>query len=177
MTIDTRTFRDALGCFATGVTIVTTLDPAGRLLGITANSFSSVSLDPPLVLFSLARKAFSFKAFQRSRHFAVNVLAAGQSELSDTFAKARSDKWAGVAFEVWDTDCPIITGALAQFECRTVSTHDGGDHVVFVGAVERMAFDPDREPLVYCRGRYRELRPAAEEPAEAPAAERVGATP
>jgi flavin reductase (DIM6/NTAB) family NADH-FMN oxidoreductase RutF len=158
MDIDQRAFRDVLGCFATGVTIVTTLDPEGRLLGITANSFSSVSLDPPLVLFSLARKAYSFEAFRRSRHFAVNVLAADQSELSDTFARALADKWAGVAFEVWDTDCPIITGALAQFECRTVSSHDGGDHVVFIGAVERMAHDPAKTPLLYYKGRYRELR-------------------
>lgn len=157
MGFDQRIFRDALGCFATGVTIVTTLDPEGRLLGITANSFSSVSLDPPLVLFSLARKAYSFEAFQRSRHFAVNVLAADQSELSDTFAQALADKWAGVDFEVWDTDCPIISGALAQFECRTASSHDGGDHVVFIGAVERMAFDHAKEPLLYYRGRYRKL--------------------
>ncbi|MDX1540343.1 MAG: flavin reductase family protein [Geminicoccaceae bacterium] len=173
MNIDQRAFRDALGCFVTGVTIVTSLDAEGRLLGITANSFSSVSLDPPLVLFSLARKAYSFDAFRSSRHFAVNVLASDQSELSDTFAKALADKWAGVAFDVWDTDCPIITGALAQFECRTVSTHDGGDHVVFIGAVERMALDPDKEPLVYYRGRYREL--GAEPVAAAP--ERTGAAP
>lgn len=171
--VDQRAFREALGCFATGVTIVTTLDPAGRLLGITANSFSSVSLDPPLVLFSLARKAYSFEAFRQSRHFAVNVLAADQSELSDTFARALADKWAGVAFEVWDTDCPIIIGALAQFECRTVSTHDGGDHVVFIGAVERMAFDPDKQPLLFYRGRYRELK--ASDDGAAP--ERVGAAP
>lgn len=157
MSIDQRAFRDALGSFVTGVTIVTSLDDRGRLVGITANSFSSVSLDPPLVLFSLARKAYSLEAFRQSRHFAVNVLASDQSELSDTFARALADKWAGVAFEVWDTDCPIITGALAQFECRTVSTHDGGDHVVFIGAVERMALDPTKQPLVFYRGRYRQL--------------------
>jgi flavin reductase (DIM6/NTAB) family NADH-FMN oxidoreductase RutF len=163
MDIEQRAFRDALGCYATGVTIVTTLDPEGRLLGITANSFSSVSLDPPLVLFSLARKAYSFDAFQRARHFAVNVLAEDQSDLSDTFARARADKWAGVRFDVWDTDCPIITGALAQFECRTHSTHDGGDHMVFIGAVERMAIDSSKRPLIFHRGRYRQLEAEADE--------------
>ena len=157
MTFDRRTFRDALGCFATGVTIVTALDPEGRLLGITANSFSSVSLEPPLILFSLARKAYSFEAFCRSRHFAVNVLAAGQAELADSFAQALADKWAGVEFDVWDTDCPIIKGAHAQFECRTASTYDGGDHVIFLGSVERMAHHPNRPPLIYYRGGYHEL--------------------
>lgn len=168
-----REFRNALGCFATGVTIVTALDPDGRFIGITANSFSSVSLDPPLVLFSLARRAYSFEAFRRSRHFAVNVLAADQAELSGTFATPMSDKWEGVDYEIWDTDCPIIKGALAQFECRTVSTHDGGDHVIFIGAVERMAYEPDREPLLYYQGRYRELRQVD----DGPAPERVGAVP
>ena len=173
MVIDEREFRNALGCFATGVTIVTALDPASRFIGITANSFSSVSLDPPLVLFSLARSAHSFEAFRRSRHFAVNVLAADQTELSGTFARPLSDKWEGVDFEVWDTDCPIIKGALAQFECRTASTHEGGDHVVFIGAVERMAYDPAKEPLIYYQGRYRELRDVD----DGPAPERVGAAP
>lgn len=173
MTIDQRAFRMALGSFATGVTIVTSLDREGRLLGITANSFSSVSLDPPLVLFSLARKAYSFEAFRQSRHFAVNVLADDQSELSDTFARALADKWAGVDFDVWNTDCPIITGALAQFECRTESTHDGGDHVVFIGAVERMALDSSKQPLVYYQGRYRRLL----RDDRGAAAERAGAAP
>lgn len=167
MTFDQRAFRNALGCFATGVTIVTALGPGRRFLGITANSFSSVSLEPPLVLFSLARRAYSFEAFRRSRHFAVNVLAAEQAELADSFASPLADKWEGVEFDIWDTDCPIIRGAHAQFECRTASTHDGGDHVIFLGSVERMAYDPERRPLIYYRGRYRDLGANDDGPAAA----------
>lgn len=152
--IDTLDFRQGLGCFATGVTIVTTLDPRGRPVGITANSFNSVSLDPPLVLFSLGRHAYSLIAFLSTHHFAVNVLRDSQRDLSDRFARASLEKWHDVDYESWDSGCPIIPDSAASFECRIRYTHDGGDHVIFVGEVERMRCDADARPLLFFKGRY-----------------------
>lgn len=153
--LDQRAFRDALGCFATGVTIVTiAAGPRGAPSGITASSFNSVSLEPPLVLFSLERRAHSLKAFLSTRHFAVNVLRAGQEELSARFAEPLADEWAGVPYVTWDTGAPILTDALASFECEIRDTYDGGDHVIFVGEVLRMRADPAGKPLLFFRGRY-----------------------
>ena len=154
MTIDTKELRFAFGNFATGITIVTSLDADGEPLGITANSFSSVSLDPPLVLFSVDRGAYSLEAFQISRRFAINILSTDQEDMSNRFAKASVDKWPGVDFETWETGCPILTGSLASFDCRTWQTYDGGDHVIFVGEVEQMSLNTDLEPLLFFRGRY-----------------------
>ena len=154
MTIDTKELRFAFGNFATGITIVTSLDADGEPLGITANSFSSVSLDPPLVLFSVDRGAYSLEAFQISRRFAINILSTDQEDMSSRFAKASVDKWSGVDFETWETGCPILTGSLASFDCRTWQTYDGGDHVIFVGEVEQMSLNTDLEPLLFFRGRY-----------------------
>lgn len=150
-----REFRNALGAFATGVTIITTAGiKPGDYIGITANSFSSVSLDPPLILFSLGKKAYSLRAFLSNRHFAVNVLSKSQHELSLRFAKASTDKWAGINYELWDNDCPIFPGAVAAFECKIHHTYEGGDHVIFVGHVEHMAINPSAEPLLFLKGRY-----------------------
>ena len=157
MTLDPRAFRDALGSFATGVTVITTLDPKSQPIGVTANSFNSVSLDPPLVLFSLGRRAFSLRAFLSSQDFAVNVLAEDQGPLSDLFATPSADKWAGMDFETWQSGSPILPGVAAAFECRIRYTHDGGDHVIFVGEVTEMAYDPDRRPLLFHQGRYKSL--------------------
>lgn len=157
MAIDATEFRHALGCFATGVTIVTAVSPTGEQLGFTANSFNSVSMDPPMVLFSLAERAFSLKGFMASDHFAVNVLGESQVELSKTFATSLADKWANVDYETWDSGCPIILGAIASFECATRFRYDGGDHVIFVGEVTRMETTTDAEPLVFFRGSYRDL--------------------
>ena len=154
MSLDRGEFRKGLGCFATGVTVVTSVAGDGSLLGITANSFNSVSLDPPLVLFSLNRNAYSLRAFEDAGCFAINVLRDDQKALSATFARSLADKWGGVAYEVWDTGCPILTDALANFECRTRSTHDGGDHVIFVGEVTRMRATTSGRPLLYFRGAY-----------------------
>src|SRR5215510_14355546 len=104
--IDPREFRSALGCFPTGVTIITTLDPRGQTIGITANSFNSVSMDPPLILFSLARGAYSMAAFLSTDHFAVNVLSLAQADLSTRFAVASADKWSELHFDLWDSGCP-----------------------------------------------------------------------
>ena len=154
MALDTRAFRDALGCFGTGVTVVTTIGRGDEPVGVTASSFNAVSLDPPLVLFSLDRGANSLAAFLAGTHFAVNVLGEGQAHLSRRFAMAASDKWNGIAYETWETGCPILADALANFECRVRHAYDGGDHVIFVGEVTRMRSDPDGRPLLFFRGRY-----------------------
>lgn len=152
--LDSQAFRNALGCFATGITVVTAVAPSGELLGITANSFNSVSLDPPLVLFSLHRAAYSLGAFTDGGHFVVNILSEGQRELSVRFATALADKWSGVEYEFWDTGAPILKGCLAAFECRTRALYDGGDHVIFLGEVLRLRCAVDGRPLLYFRGRY-----------------------
>lgn len=160
--IDQRAFRDALGWFATGVAIITTRTADATPVGLTANSFSSVSLDPPLVLFSLNRKASSLAIFQTSGCFAVNVLRHDQQMLSLSFATASADRWQGVGVEIWSTGAPILRDALASFECRSEVSHAGGDHVIFVGEVIRMRAEPHGRPLVFCRGGYRALAEAPE---------------
>ncbi len=148
-------FREALGCFATGVTVITAVGPRGELIGITANSFNSVSLDPPLILFSLNRRAYSLRAFLSTQAFAVNILRAGQEEISDRFARALKDKWSRIDYELWDSGCPILTAALASFECKIRHTYHGGDHVIFVGEVLRLRHDPEGQPLLFHGGKYR----------------------
>ncbi len=157
--VDSREFRDHLGCFPTGVTIITAQGPRGQPLGVTANSFSSVSLDPPLVLFSLGRRAYSLWDFLSTGHFAVNVLADDQHELSTRFARSMTDKFTGVDVETWDHGCPILAHCHANFECSIAYTYAGGDHVIFVGQVERMACDAVKRPLLYYRGGYHRLHP------------------
>lgn len=148
-----RRFRSALGAFATGVTIVTTRNAEGRDFGLTANSFNSVSLEPPMVLWSLAKSARSLPAFLAATHFAVHVLAADQEELSLRFAARRADKFAGLDLERGPGELPMLRGCSARFLCRTAFRHEGGDHVIFVGEVE--TFDhSDRPPLLFHGGRY-----------------------
>jgi flavin reductase (DIM6/NTAB) family NADH-FMN oxidoreductase RutF len=155
--LDPRGFRTALGTFATGVTVITTRGSQGEPIGNTVSSFNAVSLDPPLILWSLNRAAYSFKAYLSTDHFAVNVLREGQGELSTRFAKSLGEKWQGIAYETWDTGCPIIPDALAVFECKTAYTYQGGDHVIFVGEVLKFDFDPDGKPLVFWGGGYRKV--------------------
>jgi flavin reductase (DIM6/NTAB) family NADH-FMN oxidoreductase RutF len=151
--VDPWRLRHALGRFVTGVTVVTTRHPGGRLEGLTANSFSSVSLDPPLVLWSLRREAPSLASFAASRRFAVNVLGAQQCDLSRHFARPSLDKFATVAHESGLGGCPLIRGSLAQFECRLEETVAGGDHVIFIGRVEHARYR-DGEPLLFSAGQY-----------------------
>lgn len=151
--IDQRHFRNALARFATGVTVVTTRAPGGKLEGLTANSFSPVSLDPPLVLWSLRRSAPSLASFQQASHFAVNVLAASQLSLSRHFATPSRNKFDGVPFVDGLQGCPLLAEALATFECSTQSYVEGGDHMIFFGRVERAAFR-DGEPLIFSAGKY-----------------------
>jgi len=151
--IDARAFRTALGNFATGVTIVTTRSAEGDDVGITANSFNSVSLDPPMILWSLGRKAWSLPAFLQCPYFAVHVLAADQDDLSQRFAKQGADKFAGLPIERGEGNVPLLTGCSARFHCRTEFMYEGGDHIIFVGKV--LSFDTGtRAPLLYHAGRY-----------------------
>jgi flavin reductase (DIM6/NTAB) family NADH-FMN oxidoreductase RutF len=151
--VDARRLRHALGRFVTGVTVVTTRHPDGKLEGLTANSFSSVSLDPPLVLWSLRREAPSLASFTAAARFAVNVLGAHQRELCRHFATPSADKFATVEHEPGLGGCPLIRDSLAQFECRLEDTVAGGDHVIFIGRVER-ARHRDGEPLIFSAGQY-----------------------
>jgi 3-hydroxy-9,10-secoandrosta-1,3,5(10)-triene-9,17-dione monooxygenase reductase component len=150
---DPRMFREALGAFATGVTIVTTRGADSEDIGITANSFNSVSLDPPMVLWSLARKAMSLPAFLAHSHFAVHILAANQEELSQRFATSGVRKFADLQVTRGEGDVPLLDGCSARFQCRKAFAHDGGDHVIFVGEV--VAFSAFKTPpLLYHAGRY-----------------------
>lgn len=159
MTIDQRRFRDALGAFPTGVAIITGLTAAGERVGMTVSSFNSVSLDPPLVLFSVARRAASFEAWQTMPRYAVNILSQQQEALSNRFARSGTDKWSDVLAQVGDTGLPVLPNALAVFECEAHACHDGGDHEIFVGRVVSMRTSVHREdlPLLFFGGRYRRL--------------------
>ena len=150
---DGRDFRRALGQFATGVAVVTTCARDGRRVGLTVNSFSSVSLDPPLVLWSLARQSASLADFTSASHFGVSVLAANQHHLSRQFATALADKFVDVDCAEGRGGCPMIKGATAHFVCRNVRQCDGGDHVIFIGEVEEYQWN-EGEPLIFHSGRY-----------------------
>jgi flavin reductase (DIM6/NTAB) family NADH-FMN oxidoreductase RutF len=147
-------FRAALGMFATGVTIVTARGSEGQLIGLTANSFNSVSLTPPLVLWSLARAAASLSVFSAGSHYAINVLAADQMPLAERFARRGADRWNGVPFGEGIGGAPLLQGAAATFECFNRSRYEEGDHVIFVGEVERCAHRIGASPLLFHGGRY-----------------------
>ena len=150
----TDEFRDALGMFATGVTIVTARSAEGSLVGLTANSFNSVSLDPPLVLWSLARSAGSMPALSTGSHYAINILAANQKGLAERFATKNVDRWADVQFSEGIGGAPVLDGCAASFECFNRSRYDEGDHVIFVGEVERCMHRPGAAPLLFHGGRF-----------------------
>lgn len=140
--------------FATGVTIVTARTPAGVLVGLTANSFNSVSLQPPLVLWSLARAAGSMAALSAGSHYAINILAADQKELAERFASGRADRWDGVAYSEGASGAPLLDGAAAHFECFNRSRYEEGDHVIFVGEVERCGHRAGASPLLFHGGKF-----------------------
>lgn len=153
---DPRDFRRALGQFPTGVCVVTCA-PDGTPHGMTMSSFNTLSLDPPLVLFSIDRRALSLPEWERADAFAVNVLAEGQAELSNRFANPRGRKWEGVEHHASPLGAPILPGAAAWYECVPHARHDGGDHVLFVVRVRSYRAEPERRPLVFCQGRYMQL--------------------
>jgi flavin reductase (DIM6/NTAB) family NADH-FMN oxidoreductase RutF len=150
----TPEFRAALGMFATGVTIVTARSPDGQVVGLTANSFNSVSLAPPLVLWSLARAAASMAVFSAGSHYAINILAAEQKPLAERFALKGADRWNGVTYDMGAGGAPLLHGAAATFECFNRSRYEEGDHVIFVGEVERCAHRAGASPLLFHGGRY-----------------------
>ncbi|GLZ87489.1 flavin oxidoreductase [Metapseudomonas resinovorans] len=155
---DSRAFRRALGNFATGVTIVTATAPDGTRAGVTANSFNSVSLEPPLILWSIDKRSSSLEVFQQAGHFAVNILAADQIDLSNQFARPRDDKFEGVSFESGIGGAPLFSDCAARFQCEMHQQVDGGDHVILIGKV--LAFDDfGRSPLLYHQGAYSMVLP------------------
>lgn len=154
---DARTLRDAMGCFATGITIVTALGDAGNPVGLTANSFTSLSLDPPLLLVCIANGAGSAPVLRSAEYFAVNLLQIGQQPTSNRFASKAEDRFAATPWHAGEGGVPVLDGSLGSFECRTHAVHEGGDHFILVGEVLRAEFDPRRDPLLYFRGKYRRL--------------------
>jgi len=150
---DSSHFRNALAQFATGVTVITTCLPDGKFLGLTASSFNSVSLDPPLVLWSLAESASSMPVFSGNSHYVINVLAADQAVLAQRFAMRVENRFEGVDFVLSHTGLPILKGVTAWFECHNRSRYPEGDHVIFVGEVERCDVSP-RPALVFHGGKF-----------------------
>jgi flavin reductase (DIM6/NTAB) family NADH-FMN oxidoreductase RutF len=157
LSFDGRAFRQCLGQFPTGVCIVTA-NVEGELLGMTMSSFNSLSLDPPLVLFSIDRGARGLPMWQRVSGYAVNILSEAQRELSDRFARSASNKWQGITFESGLYDAPILAGAAAVLECQRYSQHEAGDHTLFIAQVQKFTAHPSRTPLVFCKGAYGELK-------------------
>lgn len=156
ITFDTRFFRDALGSFATGVTIVTTTDGGGNPIGLTANSFNSVSLEPPIVLWSLMNTSKSMKLFTDKKKFAVHILGADQINLSNKFASRETDKFEGVNWSMSEFGLPIIEGCSAVFQCKTMLEQEAGDHVTFFGEVVECVNDTNA-PLIWHNGGYLSL--------------------
>lgn len=154
---DSRTLRNAMGCFATGITVVTTLRADAMPVGLTANSFTSVSLDPPLLLICLAKTSSSLSAFEQSDKFAVNILHIGQQPTSNVFTSKSADRFGQTDWSLGETGVPILTNSLASMECTCQARYDGGDHIIMVGQVERARFEPRRDPLLYFSGKYRRL--------------------
>lgn len=157
MSFDVKEFRNALGRFATGITVITSLNEQGEPLGVTVNSFSSVSLDPPLVLFSLACVGGHCQEFVTAGRFAVNVLTPGQRHLSDRFSMTRDNRFEGIEFVPGENGCPVFPGSLSVFECETFAVHEGGDHSVFICRVTHVGHGDDGEALLFHKGQYHAL--------------------
>ncbi len=156
MAIDRTELRRVMGHFATGVTVITTRDIDGKPYGLTANSLCSVSLDPPLLLVCVDKRAESHPAFERSGVFAVNILGLGHEELSRRFAVSGGDKFVDVGHRSGSSGAPLLDGALGFVECRIVAVHEAGDHTIFIGEVEHLEAEGG-DPLVFFRGKYRRL--------------------
>jgi flavin reductase (DIM6/NTAB) family NADH-FMN oxidoreductase RutF len=152
-TWDKRDLRNALGSYGTGVTVVTSGNSKSRLVGVTANSFTSVSLDPPIVLWSLVSTSPSLEVFDQSGRFVINVLALHQIDLSKQFSKTLADKFAGVEYQEGLDGLPIIQNCVATFECKTIQRTVVGDHVLFLGQVENYVYE-SKTPLLFCQGNY-----------------------
>lgn len=154
--LDAKELRRVMGHFATGVTIITTRDRHGNVYGLTANAITSVSLDPPLLLICIDRKAETFAHFYDSKSFTVNILTEEQEHLSSRFAKSGGDKFSGLSHRSGTLGTPILDGSLGFIECRIVETHEAGDHVIHVGQVETAEIASGR-PLLFFQGKYRKI--------------------
>ncbi len=158
MTVDSQTFRQTLGSFASGVTVVTTQEPeTKRPVGLTVSAFTSVSLDPPLVLVCLGKNSTSHAAFSANGHFAINILAQDQVDLSNRFASKLEDKFDGIEYRLGVGNAPVLSASAAHLECSVNKVYDGGDHHIFVGLVLATSVKPDAKPLLYFRGNYATL--------------------
>jgi len=157
LAFDSKEYRRALGTYPTGVTVVTTLAPDGAPVGITVNSFASLSLEPPLVMWALNVRSPKLAAFDAASHFAVNVLRDDQIDLSRRFASRQSNLFDGVQTKPGLGGVPLVSGVAAHIQCRPHARHDGGDHVILIGRVERFDFVADTRPLVFSAGRYHTL--------------------
>ena len=157
MPFDANDLRRAMGCFATGVTVITTRDQEGRPFGLTANAVTSLSLVPPLLLICVDRKAETFPHFFDSKIFVLNILADGQEEVSRRFAKTGGEKFAGVSYRIGHLDTPVLDGTLGHVECRIIETLEGGDHVIHIGEVEHAEMAGTGRPLLFFCGKYRRL--------------------
>lgn len=156
MTLDAREFRDAMGCFTTGITVITARSQEGENVGCTANSFSSVSLDPPLVLWAIAKNANCYDAFIEAKNFAVHVLHSGQEDMSRLFATKDIDKFSEIKWSQGQDGTPLLNDYSVRFECTTENIFEGGDHMIIVGRVFNMD-NPDAEPLGFYQGKYAKI--------------------
>lgn len=158
MAIDGRELRNAMGLFATGVTIITTKDTTGKPFGLTANAFSSLSLDPPMLLICVDKGVDCYNCFEESKVFAVNFLSLAQEELSTRFATKGIEKFADLSYSLGELGVALLEGALAHFECTVAHAYEGGDHTIYVGEIQRLVTAPG-DPLLFYQGKYRSLAP------------------
>ncbi len=156
MSFDSKALRQVLGHFATGIAVATTRDETGQFVGVTINSFNSVSLSPPLVLFSLEKQSTFFSTFQASGCFAINILTSEQQFLSDRFARQKVNQFEGVRIFQQHTGSPLLESCLATLDCVTVYQYEGGDHIIFVGEVKAIQSFTGK-PLLYYQGQYTQL--------------------
>lgn len=159
MSIDGRELRNAMGLFATGVTVITTKDASGKPFGLTANAFSSLSLEPPMLLICVDKTVDCYACFDESGVFAVNVLSAAQEELSTRFATKGIEKFDGIAYHAGELGVALLDGALAHFECTIAHAYAGGDHTIYVGHIQKLSTSSGL-PLLFFQGKYRALAPS-----------------
>ncbi|MFC2948045.1 flavin reductase family protein [Virgibacillus sediminis] len=155
--LDARAFRNTVGNFTTGVTIITTKNKEGHPIGFTANSFSSLSLDPQLLLFSIDKKSSTYQDFMNTEGFVVNILASDQIALSKQFATSGIDRFSGVSYYEDASGSPVLPDTLAYLDCKVANLFDGGDHTIVVGEVLSGSTAPDKKPLIFFKGKYLEV--------------------
>lgn len=156
MAIDPRELRNVMGNFATGVTIITTKDTTGKPFGLTANAFSSLSLDPPLLLICVDKKVDCYACFEETKVFGVNFLSEDQDQLSTRFATKGIEKFEGVPYKLGKLGVALLDGAVAHIECKLVNAYEGGDHTIYIGEIQSATVLGDR-PLLFFRGKYFKL--------------------